>query len=71
MSSEPVTLHLSSDEALVLFELLARFEQDETLATEHGGETAALWRLQAALEKALTEPFRPTTASLSRPPESD
>lgn len=58
MSSESVSIRLSSDEALVLFELLARFEQEESFAIEHHGETVALWRLEGALEKVLAEPFR-------------
>ena len=59
MRSENVTLHLSVDEALVLFELLARFIESDQLAIEHASEEVALWNLQALLGKELVEPFQP------------
>lgn len=53
-----VTITLTSDEALVLFELLHRWEDsDRVNAPEHQGEQVALWNLSALLERALVEPF--------------
>jgi hypothetical protein len=54
-----VTVTLSSDEALVLFELLHRwedagwYEKADLLL----GERTALWALSASLESILVEPF--------------
>lgn len=54
-----VTLRLTSDEALVLFDWLHRCEDaDRVLEPEHRGEQAALWNLSALLERELTEPFQ-------------
>ncbi len=49
-------VNLTDDEALVLFEWLARFE-DVPAFDDHAEELVA-WRLQAQLEKALTQPLR-------------
>lgn len=54
---EPVRIELSRDEALVLFELVSRFEKSENLAVAHHAEAVALWSLLALLERALPEPF--------------
>lgn len=53
-----VTVSLSKDEALVLFELLHRWE-DTGEIDEHlmPGEQTTLWGLSAALESVLAEPF--------------
>lgn len=53
-----VTITLTSDEALVLFELLHRWEDaGQVSAPEHQGEQVALWNLSALLERELREPF--------------
>ena len=58
----------TSDEALVLFELLERFSDTEnkstsprtlTLELEHPSERAVIWGLTGALERELAEPFDP------------
>ena len=53
-----VTVTLTSDEALVLFELLHRWEDsgeiDQVLMS---GEQTALWALSGCLERILVEPF--------------
>lgn len=54
----PVVIELGRAEALVLFELLHRLE-DEDVVLEDDAEQVALWRLSAALERTLVEPFRP------------
>ena len=59
MSSTDVQLRLSRDEALVLFELAARFTDDDTLSIAHDAERTALWNLCALLEAALVEPLTP------------
>ena len=60
---DTVALRLSPDEALVLDSLLSRFDQssdwDRSLVIGHPAERAALWALQAALERVLTDTFSP------------
>jgi hypothetical protein len=47
-----VTITLTADEALVLFELLHRWEDaDRVSAPQHKGEQVALWNLSALLER--------------------
>jgi hypothetical protein len=56
--SDRVTIHLSRDEALVLFEWLHRSEDEDRLSPlAHHGEQVALWNLSALLERELVEPF--------------
>ena len=57
MSQAPVTLQLSADEALVLFEFLGRFSTQEVLRIEDQAEERALWNLECLLEEQLVEPF--------------
>lgn len=58
-----MTIELSEDEALVLFELLARYGADDderTLVIGEAAERNVLWGLQAQLEKQLVAPFSDT-----------
>jgi hypothetical protein len=53
-----VTVTLSSDEALVLFELLHRWEDSDEIDTVlMPGEQTALWAFSCSLENVLVEPF--------------
>ena len=55
-----ITLTVSKDEALVLFEFLARFNQAEhSDIFEDQAEQKVLWILEGQLEKQLVEPFKP------------
>jgi hypothetical protein len=57
---EKVTITLTGDEALVLFDLLHRWEDDDRVsAPRYEAEQIALWNLSAMLERAMAEPFRP------------
>ena len=59
--SQGVTLELTSAEALVLFELLSRWEETDAPSVplmDHA-EWEVLWRINGRLESALAEPFRP------------
>lgn len=60
----PVRLELSGDEALVLFEFLARFDDEDTLALEDQAEERALWNLHCLLQKQLVEIFDPNYKAL-------
>ncbi|MEM8558554.1 MAG: hypothetical protein AAGG50_12090 [Bacteroidota bacterium] len=57
LTDAPVTLDLGVEEALVLFDFLARFEATDTLRIDHDAERGALWSLLALLEKQMVEPF--------------
>jgi hypothetical protein len=55
---EDVLVSLSSDEALVLLELLHRWEDRTSIDTALlPGEQVALWNLSCSLERVLAEPF--------------
>ena len=56
---EDVTLTLSRDEALVLFDWLHRFNSGEGHRFEDQAEQRVLWNLEASFESTLAEPFNP------------
>jgi hypothetical protein len=60
----PVVIALSVSEALVLFDLLSRFNDLKGLAFEDQAEQRVLWNLQSILERQLAEPFRPDYSEL-------
>lgn len=65
VSEDNVTISLSSDEALVLFDLLHRWEDEERVdAPLHEAEQIALWNLSVLLERQLSEPFQPGYTNL-------
>lgn len=61
-----ITLELSEDAALILFDLLHRWEETH----EHArpaldvAERVAVWELSAALERSISEPFLPNYEEL-------
>ena len=61
---DPVRLEPAGDEALVLFELLSRFDDDSVLAVQDQAEERALWNLHGLLQKQLVEPFDPDYKAL-------
>ena len=64
MSDTDVGLTLSHDQALVLFEFFARFQDTDRLEFAHAAEYLAICRVSAQLDKALVEPFAPEYAKL-------
>ena len=54
---EEVTLRLSQDEALVLFELVSRFSEKKKLNIEDQAEEKVLWGICCSLEASLTQPL--------------
>jgi hypothetical protein len=55
-----VSITLTADEALVLFELLHRWEDVDRIDPDlFPGEQEALWNLSCLLESELVEPFDP------------
>ncbi len=57
MTNERVTIDLSSSEALVLFDFLSRFSDDDILRIDDQAEERVLWDVCASLESLLDEPF--------------
>jgi hypothetical protein len=58
MSNEKISLLLGRDEALVLFELLAEYENQSEIKLPENVDRLALIRLHGALESSLVEPFQ-------------
>lgn len=56
MAAKKVTLELSNDEALVLFDWIKRFNE-ATHTFEDQAEERVLWDIEAMLEEKLVEPF--------------
>lgn len=57
-SSETVSVILSKAQALVLFEFLSRFSEQERLEIHDPAERRVLWDIPAKLETELPEPLR-------------
>jgi hypothetical protein len=57
-TASDVTLSLTADQALVLFEWLTREDGKVRLPTEHLAEQAVLWDIEAQLERVLVAPFQ-------------
>ncbi|MET8518480.1 hypothetical protein [Nocardioides sp. NPDC004968] len=65
MPDTDVTITLTNDEALVLFELLHRWEDQERVGSpQNEAELVALWNLSGLLERELRAPFDPRYADL-------
>jgi hypothetical protein len=62
--TETVTLALSRDEALVLFDWIARFNSQSGRTFDDQAEERVLWNVEAMLESRLTEPFDPNYKQL-------
>ncbi len=59
MSQQSVTIELTYDQALVLCEFFARFQDDNTLAFAHPAEYLALARIAGQLDHSVSEMFLP------------
>jgi hypothetical protein len=57
MPKEPVTIQLTGDEALVLFDWIGRFNEDGDGTFRDQAEQRVLWNIEARLEKSLVSPF--------------
>jgi hypothetical protein len=58
------TLSLTEDEALVLFEFFARFDDTDQLAFAHPAEYIALLRLSEQIDKTTSAMFMPNYSEL-------
>ncbi len=59
MKGDEIEIKLSKNKALVLFEFLHRFSDNDKLNIEHQSEERVLWDILGDLEKKLVEPFSP------------
>ena len=58
MTVNKINIGLTKEEAIVLFEFLARFnEQERKELFEDQAEQRVLWDIECILEKELSEPF--------------
>ena len=57
MGNENITVELSLDEALVLFEWLTRNDERGNVAVEHPAEQQVLWMIESQLERNLNAPL--------------
>ena len=64
MTEEKVTIELSRSEALVLFEFVSRFSNDEKLEIVDQAEERVLWDVCAMLEKILAAPLSQSYSDL-------
>ena len=63
---EKITLELSKDEALVLFDWIKRFNEKGNNKFEDQAEERVLWDIEAILEKNLVIPFEKNYSELLR-----
>jgi hypothetical protein len=59
VADDKLTLQLTPDEALVLYEFLARYSDSDSLETVDQAEQRALWNLHGILERQMVEIFDP------------
>jgi hypothetical protein len=59
-----ITVSLTDDEAIVLFEFLSRFKEKDVPAIEHDAERQVLWNVLCLVEKNLTAPFSPDSVRI-------
>jgi hypothetical protein len=60
MDNKEISIGLTRDEALILFEFLSRINQtDHDNILEDVSEQKVLWTIEGQLERILVEPFKP------------
>lgn len=61
---EKIIIEIGKAQALVLFEFLSRFSDNDELLIRDQAEARVLWDLCCSLEKQLAEPFGPDYVEL-------
>ena len=61
-----ITLDLTHDQALVLFDWLTRQSESDGVPVSHQAEQDVLWVLEGKLEKSLVEPLKVDYTELVR-----
>ena len=64
IADENINIDLTKAEALVLFEFLWRFSQEDRLEILDQSEARVLWNMNCILESKLAEPFLPNYSDL-------
>ena len=64
MQIQKLIVELSNSEALILFEFLSRFRNNEKLEILDQSEERVLWDILSDLETKLIEPFKPNYLEL-------
>lgn len=64
MNAPTITFDLSSDQALVLFEWLAQFDQAGSEIFRHHAEEKVVWKIEGILEERLDMLFEPNYKQL-------
>ena len=64
MNDDRLNISLTRSEALVLFDLLARYSESDRPDIEDQAEQRVLWDICCSLESGLTEPVHPDYRSL-------
>ncbi len=59
MTEKIINIEFTRDEALVLFEWLAHFDEAKSIPVQDHAEQKVLWNLEGKLEKALVEIVKP------------
>jgi hypothetical protein len=59
LSPEVITIKLTNKEALVLFEFLSRFDDENAYSFADQAEQRVLWSMEGMLEKQLVEILSP------------
>ena len=59
LTPDKITIELSNTEALVLFEFLHRFDDEDNYVFADQAEERVLWNVECLLEKQLVEIFSP------------
>jgi hypothetical protein len=60
----PIEIHLTQDQALVLFEFFARFQDSNRLRMLNNAEFIALSAVASQIQSTLAQPFDPNYAAL-------
>ncbi|MBA2114051.1 hypothetical protein [Bremerella alba] len=63
-ASETISVELTQQQALVLFEYLRRCDEEERYVFRDQAEQRALWDLECSLQSQLTEVFAPNYGEL-------
>jgi hypothetical protein len=62
--SNNITITLSHDEALVLFEFFSRFQDTDDFTLRHNAEFVSFQRIAAQLDKSISDMFKPSYPEL-------
>ena len=58
MENDNINIELTKEEAIVLFEFLARIsEKEDSIVFDDQSEQRVLWNIESILEKKLNDPF--------------